>query len=99
VVNNELIVSTRLLFTIINSNYLFQYYLLFSITMARTKQTARKSVGSKMPRKNIYITHRVARKSAPLNITTGLKKVRVYKPGNAALKEIKKYQRNVFELF
>lgn len=55
--------------------------------MARTKQTARKSVGSKMPRRNIYITHRVARKSAPLNnITTGLKKVRIYKPGNAALK-------------
>jgi hypothetical protein len=48
-----------------------------------------------MPRKNIYITHRVARKSAPLNIKTGIKKVRLYKPGNVALKEIKKYQRNV----
>jgi hypothetical protein len=63
--------------------------------MARTKQTARKSIGAKMPRKNIYITHRVARKSAPLNIKTGIKKVRLYKPGNVALKEIKKYQRNV----
>jgi hypothetical protein len=67
--------------------------------MARTKQTARKSVGSKVPRKNLYITHRVARKSAPLNITTGFKKVRVYKPGSTALKEIKKYQRNVLKLF
>ena len=66
--------------------------------MARTKQTARKSLAAKMPRKNIYITHRVARKSSPLNVTTGIKKVRLCKPGNVALKEIKKYQRNVIIL-
>ena len=63
--------------------------------MARTKQTARKSVAAKMPRKHFYITHRVARKSAPINVSTGVKKVRLFKPGNAALKEIRKYQRNV----
>ena len=63
--------------------------------MARTKQTARKLVAAKMPRKHLFMTHKVARKSAPVTVYTGVKKVRLFKPGTAAMREIKKYQRNV----
>lgn len=73
--------------------------------MARTKQTARYSSASKLPRKHLYINHRVARKTAVLTGTTpvaapisgqkGMKKVNLFKPGTLALREIRKYQRNV----
>merc|ERR1712093_951666 len=52
-----------------------------SSTMARTKQTARKSTGGKAPRK-----------SAP---STGcVKKPHRYKPGTVALREIRRYQKS-----
>ncbi len=58
--------------------------------MARTKQTARKSMGGKAPRKAIMKL--AARKSAP---SKGLpKKQYRYRPGTVALREINKYQRS-----
>ena len=58
--------------------------------MARTKQTARKNVGSKAPRK--HISNKAARKTAPN--PAGVKKPRRFRPGTVALREIKKYQRS-----
>jgi histone H3 len=52
-----------------------------AFTMARTKQTARKSTGGK-----------AARKSAPA--TGGVKKPHRYRPGTVALREIRKYQKS-----
>ena len=60
--------------------------------MARTKQTARKSTASKTPRKQIA-AQKAARKSAP--ISSGYKKPHKYRPGTVALREIRKYQKNV----
>ena len=59
-------------------------------TMARTKQTARKSTGGKAPRKQLAT--KAARKSAP--ITGGVKKPHRYRPGTVALREIRKYQKS-----
>lgn len=56
--------------------------------MARTKQTARKSMGGKAPRKQI--ASKAARKSAP----SGAKKVHRYRPGTVALREIRRYQKS-----
>ncbi|XP_074335899.1 histone H3.3-like [Apium graveolens] len=57
--------------------------------MAGTKQTARKSIGGKIPRK--WLTHKVARMRAP---TTGAyRKPHSYRPGTVALHEIRKYQK------
>ena len=53
--------------------------------MARTKQTARRSLGGKTPRR--LLATKTARKTAP-----GLKKARRYKPGTVALREIRRYQ-------
>ncbi|CAI9116878.1 OLC1v1018150C1 [Oldenlandia corymbosa var. corymbosa] len=58
--------------------------------MARTKQTARKSTGAKLPRKNLYI--KAARKHAPA--IGGVKKPHKYRPGTVALREIRKYQKS-----
>ena len=58
-------------------------------TMARTKQTARKSTGGKAPRKQLAT--KAARKSAPA--TGGVKKPHRYRPGTVALREIRKYQK------
>merc|ERR1711934_744556 len=59
-------------------------------TMARTKQTARKSTGGKAPRKQLVTN--AARKSA---LTTGgVKKPHRYRPGTVALREIRKYQKS-----
>merc|ERR1711964_429751 len=60
-----------------------------SSTMARTKQTARKSTGGKAPRKQL--ASKAARKSAPS--TGGVKKPHRYKPGTVALREIRRYQK------
>ena len=60
------------------------------LTMARTKQTARKSTGAKAPRKQL--ASKAARKSAPA--TGGVKKPHRYKPGTVALREIRKYQKS-----
>ncbi|TDZ22988.1 histone H3 [Colletotrichum orbiculare MAFF 240422] len=64
--------------------------LLHVITMARTKQTARKSTGGKAPRKQL--ASKAARKSAPS--TGGVKKPHRYKPGTVALREIRRYQKS-----
>jgi histone H3 len=54
--------------------------------MARTKQTARKAMGAKEPRKSIM------KKFAPP--ADGVKKKRRYKAGTVALREIRKYQKS-----
>ncbi|BAS96276.1 Os06g0160100, partial [Oryza sativa Japonica Group] len=64
--------------------------LLSSFSMARTKQTARKSTGGKAPRKQLAT--KAARKSAPA--TGGVKKPHRFRPGTVALREIRKYQKS-----
>jgi len=59
-------------------------------TMARTKQTARKSTGGKAPRKQLAT--KAARKSAPA--TGGVKKPHRYRPGTVALREIRRHQKS-----
>ena len=59
--------------------------------MARTKQTARKSVGGKAPRKQLMTL--AARRSAP-TATGGVKRPHRYRPGTVALREIRKYQKS-----
>ena len=58
--------------------------------MARTKQTARKSVGDKAPRKQL------ATKMARISVrsTVGLKKPHRFRPGTVALRDIRRYQRS-----
>jgi len=58
--------------------------------MARTKQTARKSTGGKVPRKQIAA--KAARKTAP--VAGGAKKPHRFRPGTVALREIRKYQKS-----
>ena len=59
-------------------------------TMARTKQTARKTTGGKAPRKQL------ATKSAPKRAPAagGVKKPHRYRPGTVALREIRRYQKS-----
>eukprot|EP00121_Abeoforma_whisleri_P000976 Awhi_evm1s871 len=59
--------------------------------MARTKQTARKNTGGKVPRNNLATNH--ARKRAPS--AGGVKKPHRYRPGTVALREIRRYQKSV----
>ena len=56
--------------------------------MARTKQTARKSTGGKMPRKQL------ATKAARKHKVGGVKKPHRYRPGTVALREIRRYQKS-----
>lgn len=60
--------------------------------MARTKQTARKSTGAKMPRKSI------AGKKAPLLDADGIpiktRKPHRFRPGTVALREIRRFQKS-----
>ena len=58
--------------------------------MARTKQTARQSIGGKAPRKQPTI--KAAVKSWPRN--GGVKKPHRFRPGTVALREIRKYQKS-----
>ncbi|KAL9459760.1 hypothetical protein AB3S75_003040 [Citrus x aurantiifolia] len=58
--------------------------------MARTKQTASKSTGGKVSRKQLATM--AARKSAPA--TEGVKKLYCFRLGTVALREIKKYQKS-----
>ena len=60
--------------------------------MARTKQTARKSTGSKAPRKQLQ--SKAARKSAAVTQAGGVKKPHRFRPGTVALREIRKYQKS-----
>merc|ERR1712200_98508 len=53
-------------------------------------QTARKSTGGKVPRKQL--STKAARKSAPA--TGGVKKPHRYRPGTVALREIRRYQKS-----
>ena len=64
--------------------------------MARTKQTARKSVGGKAPRKSIATKGAMSRKAPPPTATTGNEKktTRRFHPGKRALKEIRLYQKS-----
>lgn len=57
--------------------------------MARTKQTARKSTGTKTPRKKL-----AARKSVGPPPDKGVLKPHRYRPGTVALREIRRYQRS-----
>ena len=57
--------------------------------MARTKSTARRSTGVKAPRKQLAALKR--RKSYPES-TGGIKKPHRWRPGTAALREIRRYQ-------
>ena len=59
--------------------------------MARSKQTARKSIGGFAPRKNL--AHFAARKNASPPFA-GVKKKRRYRPGTLALREIRKFQKS-----
>jgi hypothetical protein len=65
-----------------------------SLTLARTKQTARKSTGGKAPRKQLAT--KAARKSAPT--TGGVKKPHRYRPGTVALREIRYVWANSHQL-
>ena len=63
------------------------------LTMARTKQTARKSTGGKIPRK--HLATKGARKSSKSTPRTGgVKKPHRYRPGTVALREIRRYQKS-----
>ena len=69
--------------------------------MARTKQTARKSVGGKSiggksPRKSTKWTHRKAQKALKAALESGIKKPKAhrFRPGTVALREIRKYQKS-----
>ena len=57
--------------------------------MARTKQTAHRSTGGKVPL--IQLATKAAQK---LRWTGGLKKPHCWRPGTVALREIRKYQKN-----
>ena len=58
--------------------------------MVRDKQTARKSMGGKVPRK--FLSSLAARKSSPA--TSGVKKPHRYRPGTVALRDIRRYQKS-----
>jgi histone H3 len=54
--------------------------------MPRTKQTARKTMGSKAPRK--MFVNKACRKSA---MVSDVKKVHRFRPGTVALREIRRF--------
>ena len=56
--------------------------------MGRTKQTARKSTGGKVPRMRLNTKH------ARRYYRGGVKKPRRYRPGTVSLREIRKYQKS-----
>jgi histone H3/H4 len=61
-------------------------------SMARTKQTARKSTGGKAPRKQLAT--KAARKSQPATSNGGVKKPHRFRPGTVALREIRRFQKS-----
>ena len=71
------------------------------LQLARTKQTARKSIAAKAPRgstiaqmipRKQLVAQKINRMSAP--VTTGVKRPHTFKPGTVALREIRKYQKS-----
>jgi histone H3 len=69
---------------------LIHYFFNRSQEMARTKQTAHKSIGGKAPKHNL--STKAARISAP-NVG-GIKRAHRYRPGTVALLEIRRYQKS-----
>ena len=61
--------------------------------MARTKQTARKSVGGKAPRRALAVKagQKVVKSG---NAMQGVKKPHRYRPGTVALREIRRFQKS-----
>lgn len=62
--------------------------------MARTKQTARKSMGGKAPRKQIATKGAKKATPAAVGAAAGSKKIHRYRPGTVALREIRRYQKS-----
>ena len=62
----------------------------FLMDMERTKQTARVSAGSKVPRKQLQLATKAARMTAAPS-TGGVKKPHRFRPGTVALREIRRY--------
>jgi histone H3 len=60
--------------------------------MARTKQTARKNIGGKAPRKAIAVKD-AAKKTAGVP-AGGIKKTQRFRPGTVALREIRRFQKS-----
>ncbi|CAI4226621.1 unnamed protein product [Auanema sp. JU1783] len=58
--------------------------------MVRTKQTARKSTGGKIPRKKLE--SRAARKTC--HVAPSILKPQRYRPGSAALRDIRRYEKS-----
>jgi histone H3 len=58
--------------------------------MVRTKQTARKCIGGKAPRK--LLATKIGRITTPT--TGGLKRIHRFRPGTVALREIRRYQKS-----
>jgi len=56
--------------------------------MARTKQTARKSLGGKAPRKHLAV-----KRMKPM-VANGIKRPHRFRPGTVALREIRRYQKS-----
>jgi histone H3/H4 len=90
-VNNKPIIIYLIIFWIRQEGNERKYISKLFFSMARTKQTARKSTAQKVPRKQL-VAQKIARKSAP--VTTGVKKPHRFKPGTVALREIRKYQKS-----
>jgi histone H3 len=61
--------------------------------MARTKQTALKSTGGKAPRKQLATLAAKAAARKEVLAQGGVNKPKRYRPGEVALKEIRKYQK------
>ena len=61
--------------------------------MARTKQTARKHMSTKAPRKQI--ANKAARKIVGPLKSTSVKKPHKFRPGTVALREIRRFQKSV----
>ena len=59
--------------------------------MARTKQTARRTLGQKSPAHQLALAQKAAQKSAP---RAPVKKPHRYRPGTVALREIRRYQKS-----
>ena len=72
------------------------------ITMARTKQTARKSTGGKAPRTQLptkstgkNLAAKAVKGRRRRIVPSGVKKPHRYRPGTVALREIRRYQKSV----
>jgi histone H3 len=71
----------------------FLFLFLSSCTVARTKQTARKSTGGKAPRK--HVASKAKRTTTPTMKPHGIIRPHRFRPGTVALREIRKYQKSV----